>query len=171
MIFIFEKKSIFVCLFAVILELVNCKILITSPNQSYFLKQLVKLGFKIQDRSLLYLDMSLPNIKDYGVIDGDWNKVSDKCVENLCNNIDVSNDLHLFFPNIKDVQKKIKLFIYEHFYGIFSSQQSIITWLNSSVYKNSIVVNFSALKPGAKSIWRSSNLRVVFIFSYFNFFI
>ena len=171
MIFIFKKKSILVCLAASILDLINCKVLIISPYESYFLKRLTKLGFKIKSKPLLYLDMSLANIKDYGMVDGDWNKISDKCVENLYDNIDISKDLQLFFPNIKDLQKKLKLFIYQHFNGIFTPQQLIITWLKSSVYKNDIVVNFLALKPGAKSIWRSSNLRIVFIFNYLNFFI
>ena len=171
MIFIFNKNSILLCLIASILGIVKCKVLITSSSKSFILRQLIKLGIKVQSRSLLYLDMSLQNIKDISVIDGDWNKVSDSCVENLYESVDVSKDLQVFFPNVKDLQKKLRLIIYQHFDTLVVSQQAIITWIKSSIYKDSIIVNFSALKPGAKCVWKSSNLRVVFIFNYLNFFI
>mgnify|MGYP006133248711 CR=1 FL=1 len=109
MIFIFNKNSILLCLIASILGIVKCKVLITSSSKSFYLRQLIKLGIKVQSRSLLYLDMSLQNIKDISVIDGDWNKVSDSCVENLYKSVDVSNDLRIFFPNVKDLKKKLRL--------------------------------------------------------------
>ena len=115
--------------------------------------------------------MSSQNIKDIGVADGDRNKVSDRCVENLYQNIDHTLDLYLFFHNIKDLQKKLKLFVYQHFDHQFYYHQSIIMWLQSSIYKNSIIVNFLALKPGEKSVWWSSDLKFIFIFNYLNFFI
>jgi uncharacterized protein (DUF2141 family) len=115
--------------------------------------------------------MSLQNIKDISVIDGDWNKVSDSCVENLYESVDVSKDLQVFFPNVKDLQKKLRLIIYQHFDTLVVSQQAIITWIKSSIYKDSIIVNFSALKPGAKCVWKSSNLRGVFIFNISKIFI
>jgi hypothetical protein len=115
--------------------------------------------------------MNLQNIKDAGVISGDWNKVSDRCVENLYQGVDIMKDLSLFFPNIKDLQRKLKLLFYESFDELFYSQQPIITWLESSVYKDSIIVNFSALRPGAKRIWCNSNLKFIFIFNYLSFFI
>lgn len=115
--------------------------------------------------------MSLPNIKDHGVIDGDLNKVSDSCAENLYKRIDSAKDLESFFPNIKYLEKKLKVFVYQHYNKIFTPQQLIITWVKSSIYKNDIIVNFLSLKPGTKSIWRTSNLRIIFIFGYLNFFI
>jgi hypothetical protein len=115
--------------------------------------------------------MNLQNIKDAALIDGDCNKVSDRCVENLYQSVDILNDLALFFPNIKDLQKKLKLFVYEYFDKLVYSQQLIIVWLKSSVYKNSLIINFSALRPGAKRIWCSSDLKVIFIFNYLSFFI
>ena len=171
MIFIFNKSSIFLYLIASILGIIKCKILITSSSKSFFLRQLIKLGIKIRIRSLLHLDMSLQNLKDISVIEGDLNKVSDSCVKNLYKNVDIPRDLHLFFPNIKDLQKKLRLIFYEYFDPLIVQQQSIITWIKSSIYKDSIIVNFSALKLGAKCVWKSSNLRVVFIFNYLNFFI
>jgi len=170
MIFIFKKKSIFNCLVASIFGLINCKVLIISSGESYFLKKITRFGIKIQSKSLLYLDMSLANIEDFGIIDGDVKKFSDKHVANLCQDIDIFNDLSLFFPNVKNLQKKLKLFVYQHFNGIFAPQQMIITWLNSSAYKNDIIVNFSELTPGSKSVWKNSNLRVIFIFNYLNYF-
>jgi len=171
MIFIFNKNSILLNLIASVLGIVKCKVLITSPSKSFFLKQLIKLDINIQSKSLLYLDMSSQNIKDISVIDGDWNKVSENCVENLYKSVDVSNDLRIFFPNVKDLKKKLRLIVYQHFDALVSSQQVIITWIKSSIYKDSIMVNFLALKPGAKCVWKSSNLRVFFIFNYLNFFI
>ena len=171
MIFIFNKNSILIYLFAGLLSIIKCKILITSSSKSFFLKQLIKLGIKIKSRSLIYLDMSLQDLKDISVIDGDRNKISNSCVENLCESINAPKDLCLFFPNVKNLKKKLKLIIYQHFDMLFISQQSIITWLNSSIYKDSIIVNFSPLKPGTKYIWKRSNLRVIFILNYLNFFV
>lgn len=171
MILIFNKKSILICLISRILAFFNCKVLVTSPSESFFLKLLKKMGLKITCKSLLYLEMSLQNIKNIGVIDGDCNRVSDKCVENLYQSVDVLNDLDVFFPNIKDLQKKLKLFVYEYFDQLVYSQQLIIVWLKSSVYKNHLIINFSALRPGAKRIWYSSGLKVIFIFNYLSFFI
>ena len=171
MLFIFKKKSILVCLVAKILDLIDSKVLIVSPDESYFFKTLTKLGIKLHCEPLLYLDMSLPNIKDHGVIDGDLNKDSDSCAENLYKRIDPAKDLESFFPNIKYLEKKLKVFVYQHYNKIFTPQQLIITWVKSSIYKNDIIVNFLSLKPGTKSIWRSSNLRIIFIFGYLNFFI
>ena len=171
MILIFNKKTILICQIASILSIFNCKVLIISPSKSYFLRQLEKLGLKIRCSSLLYMDMSSQNIKDLTLADGDRNKVSDKCVENLYQNIDNTKDLSLFFPNIKDLQKKLKLFVYHHFDELFFYHQTTIMWLQSSTYKNSIIINFLTLRPGLKRVWRNSDLKVIFIFNYLNFFI
>ena len=115
--------------------------------------------------------MTSQNIKDLTLADGDRNKVSDKCVENLYQNLDNKKDLSLFFPNIKDLQKKLKLFVYHHFDELFFYHQTTIMWLQSSTYKNSIIINFLTLRPGLKRVWRNSDLKVIFIFNYLNFFI
>jgi hypothetical protein len=115
--------------------------------------------------------MSSQNIKNLGVIDGDFNKISNKCVKNLYQNVDILENLESFFPNIKDLKKKLKLFFYEHFDQLLYKEYFIIVWLNSSVYKNTIIINLSPLKPGTKSIWLSSELKVIFIFNYLSYFI
>ena len=115
--------------------------------------------------------MSKHNLKDIGVINGDLNDISKKCVDDLYKDVDISKDLSFFFINIKNLQKKIKLFFYEYFDSLYYSQIHIIAWLESSVYKNSIIFNVSSLRFGAKLIWKHSNLRVVFILNYLTFFI
>jgi len=149
----------------------NCRVLITSSSESFFLKQLAKLGFKLKFNQALYLDMSKQYIKNIGVINGDLEKISNKCVESFCQNINYSAYLNSFFPNIQNLQKKMKLFVYEYFDKVFYEQQLIIIWLKSSPYKNKIIINFQTLSPGAKKIWQVSGVRVFFIFSYFLFFI
>jgi hypothetical protein len=171
MILIFNKKSILICFISSILIFFNCKVLVTSQSESIFLRLLKKMGFKIRGKSLLYLEINLQNIKNAGLIDGDCNKVSDRCVEKLYQSVDILNDLALFFHNIKDLQKKLKLFVYEYFDQLVYQQQLIIVWLKSSVYKNSLIINFSVLRPGAKRIWCSSDLKVIFIFNYLSFFL
>ena len=171
MIFIFNKNTILLYLLANILGMIKCKVLITSSSKSFFLKQLIKLGVKLESSSLMYLDMSLQDLKDVGLIDGDKNKVLNNCVENLYKSINPPKNLHSFFPNVKNLPKKLKLIIYQHFDTLFFSQQKIIIWLNSSSYKDCIMVNFSALRPGAKYVWKESNLRVIFILNYFYFFL
>lgn len=171
MILVFNKKSIFICLLANILNIFNCKILITSSTKSIFLRLLEKLGFKVQCNILLYLEMSSQNLKDLGLINGDWSQVSNKCVKNFYQSIDILEKLDLFFPNIKDLQKKLKIFIYEYFDQLFLNQQPIIIWLKSSIYKKSLIINFSTLRPGAKLIWSFSDLKVIFILNYINFFL
>ena len=39
------------------------------------------------------------------------------------------------------------------------------------MYRNNLIINFSPLKPGAKNIWRKSNLKIFFALNYFNYFI
>ena len=115
--------------------------------------------------------MSSQNIKNLGMIDGDFNKISNKCVKNLYQKVDILENLEFFFPNVKDLQKKLKLFFYEHFDQLLYKEYHKIVWLKSSVYKNTIIINLSALKPGTKSIWLSSELKVIFIFNYLSYFI
>lgn len=171
MIFIFNKNSILISLIARLLAVIKCKVLITSSSKSFFLRQLIKLDIKIADNLLLRLDMSSQFIKDIGLFDGDCNKVSESCVENLYKKLDIIKDLELFFPNVKDLQKKLRLIIYQNFDSLVVTQQAIITWIESSIYKDHTIVNFSPLRPGAKCVWKNSNLRVIFIFNYFIFFI
>lgn len=171
MIFIFEKKTIFICLFAYILNFINCKVIITSPFKSFFLNKLNKLGLKLNCSSIIYADMSEHNLKDIGVINGDLNDIAKKCVDDLYQDVDTTIDLSFFFVNIQNLQKKIKLFFYEYFDSLYYSQIHVIAWLESSVYKNSIIFNVSSLRLGAKLIWKHSNLRVFFILNYLTFFI
>ena len=110
-------------------------------------------------------------IENIGIIRGDLNKISDKCVERLCQNINCITSLNKFFPNIKNLQRKLKLFIYEYFDKLFLEQQLLIMWLKSSPYKNRNIIIYHALKPGAKKIWHDSGLTVIFILNYFLFFI
>ena len=111
MILIFKNKSVFNFIISPILSVFNCKVLIISSSKSFFFKQLEKLGFKFKFRHILYLYMSEQYIKNIGVIDGDIDKISNKCVENFCQNINYATCLNTFFPNIKNLQKKLKLFI------------------------------------------------------------
>jgi hypothetical protein len=69
------------------------------------------------------------------------------------------------------LEKKLKIIIYQYFDQLFASQQHIIAWLESSVYRDNLIINFSALKPGAKNIWRKSNLKFFFVLNYCNYFI
>ena len=171
MILIFKKKTIFICLFSYLLNLINCKVLITSPSKSYLITKLEKLGIKKKCNTLLYLDMSLPKITNLGEISGDYNKISNKCVEDLYNRIDFLEKFRFFFFNVNDLEKKLKIIIYQYFDQLFASQQHIIAWLESSVYRDNLIINFSALKPGAKNIWRKSNLKFFFVLNYCNYFI
>lgn len=169
MILIFDKKTIFSWLVAVIFKGINCKVLITSPSESYLITLLKRMGFKSKIKSLIYLDMCMHNIKDTGLADGDFDKISNRCVENLYEKIEIPKNIKKFFPNIRNLEKKLKLSVYQHFDFLFLKQQSIIIWIKSSDYKYKYVINFSSLRPGAKCVWRSSKLRVFFIFNYFNF--
>ena len=65
----------------------------------------------------------------------------------------------------------MKLFFFQYYDELFPSQQPIIAWLEASIYKDNLIINLSTLKPGAKCFWRKSNLKVLFILNYFNFFI
>lgn len=171
MILIFKEKSIFSCLVAIILGFFNCKVLITSSSSSILLRKLNKIGFKIQCKSLLYTDMSKQKINDISVINGDKDKISNYCVNNLYKKVEHLNDLSTFFPNVKNIDKKIKLVVYQYYDELFPSQKSIIAWLESSNHKDKIIINLSILKPGAKYFWYRSNLKVLFVLNYFNFFI
>ena len=170
MILIIKYKSVFNFFISMILGIFDCKVLITSSSESFLYKQLVKLGFKLRFKQKLYLNMSEYYIENIGVINGDLHKISDKCVETLCKNINYISSFDKLFPNIKNLQRKLKLFIYEYFDELFFEQQSIIIWLKSSPYKDKIILNYQALKPGAKIIWRDSGLKVIFLFNYFIFF-
>ena len=101
MIAIFDKKTIFSCIVAILFKGTNYKVLITSPSESFLLKLLKRLGFKVNIKSLIYLDMCLQNIKDTGLLDGDLNKISNKCVADLYEKIDKSKDLINFSPKSK----------------------------------------------------------------------
>jgi len=133
MILIFKYKSVFNFFISMILGIFNCKILITSSSESFLYKQLVKLGFKLRFKQKLYLNLSEHYIENIGVINGDLHKISDKCVETLCQNINYISSFDKLFPNIKNLQRKLKLFIYEYFDELFFEQQSIIIWLKSFV--------------------------------------
>ena len=150
MILIIKYKSVFNFFISMILGIFDCKVLITSSSESFLYKQLVKLGFKLRFKQKLYLNMSEYYIENIGVINGDLHKISDKCVETLCENINYISSFDKLFPNIKNLQRKLKLFIYEYFDELFFEQQSIIIWLKSSPYKDKIILNYQALKPGAK---------------------
>ena len=170
MILIFKKKTLFVYLISHFLNLTNCKILITSSSKSYLINKLEKFGIKKECQAFLYLDMSLLKITNLGKISGDYNKNSNKCVEDLYNKINYLKKLNFFFNNINDIKKKLKIVIYQYFDQLFYSQQQIISWLESSVYKDDFIINFSVLKPGAKNIWRKSNLKIFFVLNYSNYF-
>ena len=112
MIVILNKKSIFICFIARILTFFNCKVGITSSSESIFFQLLKKLGFKIHCKSLLYLEMSSQNIKNLGMIDGDFNKISNKCVKNLYQKVDILENLEFFFW-------RTHFFYLLFFYGFF----------------------------------------------------
>jgi len=170
MILIFNEKSIFSCLVAIISSFINCKVLITSSDKSYFLKKLDRLGLNIECKRLLFLDMSKIKLNDLSIINGDGNKVSNYCAKNLYENLDYYIDFSKFFPNIKNLNEKLKVFIYEYYDELFIKQQLIIKWLEFSNYKDNLILNLSSLKPGSKSFWQKSNLKIIFIFNYFSFF-
>lgn len=171
MILIFKKKSIFSYLIATILNFANCRVLITSSSKSYFIKKLDKLGFKMQCERLIYADMTEQKFDDLSRVNGDANKISNFCVNKLYENVNHLKKLSKFFPNINNIDEKMKLFFFQYYDELFPSQQSIIAWLEASIYKDNLIINLSALKPGTKCFWRKSNLKVLFILNYFNFFI
>jgi hypothetical protein len=166
MILVFKKKSVFNFIISIILSVFDCKVLVISSSKSFFFKQLGKLGFKFKFRQMFYLDMKEHYIKNSGVYDGDVDKISNKCVENFCQNTNYTNCLNSFFPNIDKLQKKLKLVVYDYFDKLFFEQILLIIWLKSSPYKDEVIINCQALKPGAKKIWHDSGLRVIFLLSY-----
>ena len=171
MILVFKNKSVFNFIVSIMLSIFDCKILITNPSESFFFKHLKKLGFKLSFRQILYLDMSEHYIENIGDIDGDFEKISNKCVKIFCQNINHINYLNSFFPNIKNLQRKLKLFIYHYFDKLFLEEILLIRWLRSSPHRDKIIINLQTLTPGAKKIWCDSELRVIFLFNYFFFFI
>ena len=145
------------------------KVLVTTNNKSYLFRKTEVFFSGLYSEDILYTHASMLDNIEIETVDGDYEKISDKCVDNLYDNIYKLDSLHRFFPNIEDLSKKIKLSVFQYFDGISYEQQMIIQWLENTIYKDSFIVNCAPMRFGAKCIWSHSDLKVIFVLNYIFF--
>ena len=145
------------------------KVLVTTNNKSYLFRKTEVFFSGLYSEDILYTHASMLDNIEIEAVDGDYEKISDKCVDNLYDNIYKLDSLHRFFPNIEDLSKKIKLSVFQYFDGISYEQQMIIQWLENTIYKDSFIVNCAPMRFGAKCVWSHSDLKVIFVLNYIFF--
>ena len=85
------------------------KVLVTTNNKSYLFRKTEVFFSGLYSEDILYTHASMLDNIEIETVNGDYEKISDKCVDNLYDNIYKLDSLHRFFPNIEDLSKKIKL--------------------------------------------------------------
>ena len=109
MIFLFRKTSIVVFFIAKMMRIFKWKVLVTTNNKSYLFRKTEVFFSGLYSEDILYTHASMLDNIEIETVNGDYEKISDKCVDNLYDNIYKLDSLHRFFPNIEDLSKKIKL--------------------------------------------------------------
>ena len=147
----------------------NWKILVTTNNKSYLFRKSEMIFPGLGSENILYAYISILDNIDVEAVNGDYEKIADKCIDNLYENISELDSLHRFFPNVEDLSKKIRLFVTQYFDGVSDKQQLIIQWLANTIYKDSVIVNCTRMSFGAKCVWSHSDLKVIFVLNYISF--
>ena len=87
MIFLFRKTSIVVFFIAKMMRIFKWKVLVTTNNKSYLFRKTEVFFSGLYSEDILYTHASMLDNIEIETVDGDYEKISDKCVDNLYDNI------------------------------------------------------------------------------------
>jgi hypothetical protein len=95
---------------------------------------------------------------DPSVIDGDVQDRITECVDSIFPGYNFFDFFQELFPGVDEVSRKLRIFSRQYVGYNFFDSMSMIHWLENSEYSNNTIISIVSLTPGARYLWKCSNL-------------